>query len=317
MAAGGSTKAVMTALLANAGIAIAKFIGFLVTGSSSMLSESVHSVADTSNQALLLFGGRAAKRQATEQHQFGYARERYFWAFVVSLVLFSLGSLYALFEGFEKIRHPHELSNLPIAIGILIFGIVVEGYALNTAYKEAQKIRGRLSWPQFIRRTRNPELPVVLLEDAGAVLGLMIALAAISASAITEDPVWDGIGTLAIGVLLGIIAIILAREMKSLLIGEGAVAEERDRIVSAIESHPHVLSILHLQTQHFGPEDMLVAAKLQFADKLTTRELSNAINETEVALRDAVPAAEYVFIEPDIKWSDEEAAAAAEHVEDE
>jgi len=282
-----------------------------------MLSESVHSVADTSNQALLLFGGRAAKRQATEQHQFGYARERYFWAFVVSLVLFSLGSLYALFEGFEKIRHPHELSNLPIAIGILIFGIVVEGYALNTAYKEAQKIRGRLSWPQFIRRTRNPELPVVLLEDAGAVLGLMIALAAISASAITEDPVWDGIGTLAIGVLLGIIAIILAREMKSLLIGEGAVAEERDRIVSAIESHPHVLSILHLQTQHFGPEDMLVAAKLQFADKLTTRELSNAINETEVALRDAVPAAEYVFIEPDIKWSDEEAAAAAEHVEDE
>lgn len=297
----------MTALLANAGIAIAKFIGFLVTGSSSMLSESVHSVADTSNQALLLFGGRAAKRQATEQHQFGYARERYFWAFVVSLVLFSLGSLYALFEGFEKIRHPHELSNLPIAIGILIFGIVVEGYALNTAYQEAKKIRGRLSWPQFIRRTRNPELPVVLLEDAGAVLGLCIALAALTTSAVTDDPVWDGIGTLAIGVLLGIIAVILAREMKSLLIGESAVAEERDRLVSAIEGHPNVRSILNLQTQHFGPEEMLVAAKLQFDDHLTTRELSTAINETEVALREAVPAAEYVFIEPDIKWGDEDA----------
>lgn len=282
-----------------------------------MLSESVHSVADTSNQALLLFGGKAAKRKATEQHQFGYARERYFWAFVVSLVLFSLGSLYALFEGFEKVRHPHELSNLPIAIGILLFGILVEGYALNIAFQEAKKIKGGQSWPQFIRRTRNPELPVVLLEDAGACIGLLIALIAISLSAITDDPIWDGIGTLAIGVLLGIIAIILAREMKSLLIGESAVSEERDRLVSAIESHPQVRSILNLQTQHFGPEEMLVAAKLEFSDSLTTRELSDAINETEVALREAVPHAEYVFIEPDIKWGDEEIAAAEAEVEEE
>lgn len=298
----------VTALVANAGIAIAKFIGFLITGSASMISEAVHSVADTSNQALLLFGGRAAKREATEQHQFGYARERYFWAFVVSLVLFSLGSLYALFEGFEKVRHPHDLSHLPVAMGILVFGIIIEGYALNTAYQEAQKIRGQMSWPQFIRRTRNPELPVVLLEDAGAVLGLVIALVALTISEITGDPIWDGIGTLAIGVLLGIIAVILAREMKSLLIGESAVAEERDRIVSAIEAHPNVLSILNLQTQHFGPEEMMVAAKLQFDDSLTTRQLSKAINETEIALREAVPTAEYVFLEPDIKWGDEESA---------
>ena len=211
--AGGSRRAIIAAFFANLAVAIAKFAGFLITTSSSMLAESIHSVADTSNQALLLLGGRRAAKPATPEHPFGYGRERYFWAFIVALVLFTLGSAFALFEGTEKLRHPEPLESPEWAIGILLVAIVLEGASLRTAVVEANRIRDRASWVAYIRRSKEPELPVVLLEDAGAMIGLVIALTAISLSAITDNPRWDGWGSIVIGLLLGVIALVLAAEI--------------------------------------------------------------------------------------------------------
>ena len=299
--AGGSTKAIIAAFFANLGIAIAKLVGFFITRSSSMLAESIHSFADTSNQGLLLYGGRAAGRDATPRHQFGFGRERYFWSFVVALVLFSLGSLFAIYEGIEKIRHPHEISSPAIAIGILIFGILLEGGSLRTAIVESRKVkRPDQSWWEFIRNARSPELPVVLLEDWGAMFGLVIALAAISISMGFDAPVWDGIGTLTIGVLLGIIAVVLAVEMKSLLIGEAATLSDQEAIEDAIEAGDDVDRLIHIRTQHIGPEDILVAAKVHFATGLTTTQLADAIDATEKRIRAAVPMTRLIYLEPDL-----------------
>ncbi len=300
MAAGGSTKVVLAAFFANLGIAIAKFIGFVFTRSSSMLAEAIHSVADTGNQALLLLGGRLAKRDPDEEFQFGYARERYFWAFVVALVLFSLGSLFALYEGIEKIRHPHELENVGWAFAILSLGIVFEGYAFYTAVKTSIPIKGDRTWWQFIRTSRVAELTVVLLEDLGALVGLVIALTAIAVATVTGDPVWDGIGTVSIGVLLGVIAIVLALEMKGLLIGESARPGVYGSIREAMLAAPHVVDVIHLRTQHFGPDQLLVGAKVAFEPGLSFAELADAINEVEREVREVVPIAHPMYIEPDI-----------------
>ncbi|WP_079674909.1 cation diffusion facilitator family transporter, partial [Mycobacteroides abscessus] len=226
MSAGGSKRAIIAALAANAGIAVAKFIGFAITGSSSMLAESVHSIADTSNQGLLLYGQRAASKEADRLHPFGYGRSRFFYSFVVALVLFTLGSVFALYEGYHKIHAPEHLQSPIVAIVILGVAIALEGYSFRTAFVESKPLKGGASWWQFIRNSRNPELPVVLLEDTGALLGLAFALFGVGMTIVTGDPVWDGIGTVAIGVLLGIIAIVLMVEMKSLLIGEGATATQ-------------------------------------------------------------------------------------------
>ena len=298
MAAGGSTKAVLAALFANLAIAIAKFVGFAVTRSASMLAESVHSCADTGNQALLLLGGRLSKRDPTPRHPFGYGRERYFWSFVVSIILFTLGALFAINEGIEKVRHPHELESLWVAIGILIFGIVVESLSFRTAIVESNKVRGKLSWGTFIRRSRTPELPVVLLEDLGAMFGLVFALIAVVLAEVTGEPRWDGVGTLVIGVLLGIIAIVLAIEMKSLLIGESATAEDRERLRVALEKSPEIDRLVDLRTQHLGPEELLVAAEVDFADDLSGDQMPAAIAAVEARLRETVPAATHVYLEP-------------------
>ena len=226
MSAEGSTRAILAALLANAGIAVAKFVGFLITGSSSMLAESVHSVADTSNQGLLLLGQRQSRKEADPLHQFGYGRSRYFYSFVVALVLFSLGSVFALYEGYHKISHPSELTSPIVAIVILVLAIGLEGYSFRTAVKESRPLKGSGSWWRFIRTSRNPELPVVLLEDSGALVGLVFALLGVGLTVLTGNPVWDGVGTVAIGVLLGVIAVVLMVEMHSLLIGEGATRDE-------------------------------------------------------------------------------------------
>lgn len=300
MAAGGGTKAIVTAFFANLGIAIAKFIGFLVTGSSSMLAEAVHSSADTGNQALLIFGNKRAQRSATEDHPFGYGRERYFWAFVVSLVLFSLGSLYAIWEGIQKIRHPHEIDSLGWAIGILVFALLLEGNAFRTAFIESKKVKGNHSWPAFIRRSRVPELPVVLLEDFGAMIGLVVAMGALILADVTGNTRWDGAGTLTIGVLLGLIAIVLAIEMKSLLIGEGALPEQLKTIEEALVGHQSVERVIHMRTQYLGPEELLVAAKVQFRTAMSTSELADAIDGSERAIRDAEPIARIIYLEPDL-----------------
>ena len=265
-----------------------------------MLAEAIHSTADTGNQALLLLGGRLAKRDPDEEFQFGYARERYFWSFVVALVLFSLGSLFAIYEGIEKIRHPHELENIVWAFAILSLGIVFEGYAFAMAVRTSIPIKGDRTWWQFIRTSRVAELTVVLLEDLGALIGLVVALSAITVATVTGDPIWDGIGTLSIGVLLGVIAIVLAIEMKGLLIGESARPGEYKKVRDAMAGSPHVVDVIHLRTQHFGPDQLLVGAKVVFESHLTFEELANAINEVERRVREVVPIARPMYIEPDI-----------------
>lgn len=298
--ASGSTKVIYTALFANLAIAVAKFVGWIFTSSSSMLAEAIHSVADTSNQALLILGGRRAKLAATPDHPFGYGRERYFWAFVVSLILFSLGGVFAIYEGVHKLGEAgHELENVGWAVGILLFAVAFESYALRTAVKESQKVKGRASWWQFIRHSRNPELPVVLLEDLGALTGLVLALTGVTVAALTGDSRWDAYGTIAIGVLLVAIAIILAVEMKSLLIGESAVEPMRKRIVGAIEAGGET-TVIHMRTQHLGPDELLVAAKVQFPARLGTIELTDAIDAAETRVRDAVPIARLIYVEPDM-----------------
>ncbi len=316
MAAGGEhgTRAVIAAGLANLAIAAAKLVAFLVTGASSLLAESIHSVADTGNQALLLLGGRKAKKAADEAHPFGYGRERYFWSFVVAIVLFMLGAVFAVYEGIHKIEHPEPLENPIWAYGVLGFAIVVEGLSFRTAVVEANKVRGRASWPRFIRNAKSPELPVVILEDSGALAGLVIALAAITTSEITGEPIWDGIGTLSIGVLLGIIAIVLVVEMKSLLIGESATRKDVETIRAAVEIDPAVKTLIHMRTQHQGPEELLVGMKVELDHTLTFPEVSEVVNRIERNVRRAVPMARIMYIEPDVTDARRAAPTIGEHV---
>lgn len=299
MSAGGGKTAIVAALAANAGIALAKFVGFLITGSSSILAESVHSLADTSNQGLLLIGRKRARREATEEHPFGYGRDRYFYAFVVALLLFSLGSVFALYEGAHKLHSPEEISSPVVAVGILIVAIVLEGLSFRTAVRESRALKGSGSWWRFIRQSKSPELPVVLLEDTGALVGLAFALVGVGLAVLTGDPVWDAIGTLGIGLLLGAIAIILILETKSLLIGEGSGPEELRTICTAMVGRG-VDRVIHLRTQYLGPDELLVAAKIAVPATMSTPELARAIDEAQARVRGAVPAARIIYLEPDL-----------------
>ncbi len=301
MSTEGSKKAIVAALAANAGIAVAKFVGFAITGSSSMLAEGVHSVADTSNQGLLLFGQKRAAQQADRLHPFGYGRARYFYSFVVALVIFSLGSLFALYEGYQKIRHAHDhgLESPMVAVVILLVAIALESYSFYTAQRESRPLKGDAGWWSFIRNTRSPELPVVLLEDAGALIGLVFALGGVGLTMLTGDPVWDGIGTVAIGVLLGAIAIVLMVEMKSLLIGEGATDAEEEAILAALPGDG-VDRVIHLKTQYLGPEEMLLAAKIAIAPGSSAIQIAQAIDAAEARVRAAVPQTRAIYLEPDI-----------------
>ncbi|MFE9745135.1 cation diffusion facilitator family transporter [Saccharothrix saharensis] len=302
MSAGGGTKAIIAALVANAGIAAAKFVGFLITGSSSMLAESVHSVADTSNQGLLLLGQKTARRKATLNHPFGFGRDRYFYSFIVALMLFSLGSVFALYEGIHKLESHEELSSPIVAVIILVVAIGLETYSFRTAIVESKAIKGDATWWQFIRQSKVPELPVVLLEDAGALFGLVLALMGVGLSTLTGDPVWDAIGTICIGVLLGVIAVILIVEMKSLLIGEGASPAELDVIVDELAAGK-VQRVIHIRTQYIGPDEMLVAAKIALNPGLPIDEVAAAIDAAEQRVRNKVPSARLIYLEPDLDRS--------------
>ncbi|MER5298210.1 cation diffusion facilitator family transporter [Streptomyces lasiicapitis] len=308
MSASGGTKAIVAALAANLAIAVAKFVAFLFSGSSSMLAESVHSLADSGNQGLLLVGGKKAQREATPQHPFGYGRERYIYAFLVSIVLFSVGGMFAIYEGYEKIKHPHEIEHWYWPVGVLIFAIIAESFSFRTAIKESNALRGKLTWTQFVRRAKAPELPVVLLEDLGALVGLVLALGGVGLALATGDGVWDGIGTLCIGVLLILIAIVLAAETKSLLLGEAAGTEEVEKIEQALVDGDTVTRLIHMRTLHLGPEELLVAAKVAVRHDDTAREIADAINAAEDRIRAAVPIARVIYLEPDI-YSEEAAAA--------
>ena len=300
MSAGGGGKAIAAALGANLAIAVAKLVGFAVTGSSSMLAESVHSLADSGNQVLLLVGGKRAQRDADERHPFGYGRERYFYSFVVALVLFSVGSLFALYEGVHKVQHPEELDTPSVAIGILVFALLAEGFSFRTAISEAAPLKGDLGWGHYIRRAKSPELPVVLLEDFAALIGLALALLGVVLALVTDDPVWDGVGTLAIGALLAIVAIVLAIEMKGLLIGEAASREAVDAIRAALVDGSTVLRVIHLKTLHLGPDELLVAAKIAVAPGLALPAVARAIDDAEVRVRAVEPLARQMYLEPDL-----------------
>jgi len=297
------TRAVIAACIANSAIGVAKLVGFFFTGASSMLAEAVHSAADTGNQILLLFGNWRGRREANARHPFGYGRERYFWAFVVAVVLFFVGSLFALYEGIEKMRHPEPLEAPFVALGILVISAALEGWSFRTAIKEASQIRGNRSWMAFLRHTKSAELPVVMMEDAGALLGLLFALGGVTATMATGDARFDAAASIAIGILLGIIALFLAFEMHSLLIGEGAGPEVEKRIVEIAEAVPTVQRVVHLRTLHLSPEELLVAAKLAFQDQLTFRELTDQIDLVEARIRAELPAARLIYIEPDT-WED-------------
>jgi cation diffusion facilitator family transporter len=299
--ASGSTKAILAAMFANFGIAIAKFVAYIFTSSSSMLAESIHSVADTSNQALLLLGSKRAKQVATPEHPFGFGRERYFWSFVVALVLFSLGGLFAIYEGWHKLGDTeHGVSNVQWAIMVLVLGIFLEGYSFRTAVVESRPLKGEASWWQFIRHSRAPELPVVLLEDFGALTGLVLALVGVSVAAITGDSRWDAYGTISIGVLLVVIAAVLVFEMKSLLIGESANRRMLARITEAFEGTEGIEAILDLRTQHVGPDQLLIGAEVKMSSSLDTDGVAEVIDRAEARIRESVPIATMIYIEPEL-----------------
>ncbi|HEX3930460.1 MAG TPA: cation diffusion facilitator family transporter [Nocardioides sp.] len=311
MATEGSTKAVVAALLANSGIAVTKFLAFLLTGASSMLAESIHSVADSGNQALLLLGGRRSRRAPSEEHPFGYGRERYVYAFIVSIVLFSVGGLFALYEAYHKAHELHRAHGHPhdslldsrwawVPIVVLLAAIVMEGLSFRTAIREADRVRGEASFVQFVRRAKGPELPVILLEDFAALCGLVFALLGVGLSLLTSNLWWDVVGTALIGLLLVVVAVVLGVETKSLLLGEGASAAAVRRIVDAVDSTDGIDGVVHLKTMHLGPDELLVAAKIAVPPEATARAIAEAIDAAEAAIRAVEPIARVIYLEPDI-----------------
>ncbi len=303
MSTEGGMKAVVAALLANVGIAISKFVAFFFTGSSSMLSEAIHSLADSGNQVLLLVGNKRSKKVADEQHNFGYGRRRFVYGFVVAIVLFLVGGLFSLYEGLHKWQHPEPLEDWWIAVVVLLVAIVLESFSFRTAIREANRSRGKRSMLQFVRDARQPELPVILLEDAGALVGLVFALTGVGLAVITGDGRFDAMGAMAVGTLLVVIAIFLAMEMTTMLVGESALPEEVAAIRAALESAVGVRRVIHLRTLHIGPDELLVAAKIAIAHNDTGAQIARDIDAAEAALRAAVPTAVYVFLEPDLDRS--------------
>ncbi|TDO47618.1 cation diffusion facilitator family transporter [Kribbella sp. VKM Ac-2571] len=299
--AGGGNKAVVAALLANTGIAVTKFAAWALTQSASMLAEAIHSLADAGNQVLLLVGGRRAKRAADELHQFGFGRERYVYSFIVSIVLFSVGGLFALYEGYHKVHDPHGIDNWKwVPVAVLVVAIVMESLSFRTAIVEANKVRGHVSWVRFVRNARAPELPVILLEDFAALTGLVLALIGVALTLATGNGVFDGLGSMAIGALLVAVAIFLAIEMKSLLLGESATREAQQKIVAAIENTPGVQRLIHIKTLHLGPEEVLIAAKVGVEPTTDAAVVAEVIDAAERAVRAAEPMSQHIYLEPDV-----------------
>jgi cation diffusion facilitator family transporter len=300
MSASGGNKAIIAALLANLGIAATKFIAFAFSGATSLLAEGVHSVADSGNQLLLLLGGRKARQRADNKHPFGYGRERFVYAFVVSIILFSVGGVFSLYEGFNKLQNPEPIELWWLPMVVLAIAIVLESLSLRTAVRESNPLRGDASWVQFIRHSKAPELPVLLLEDTAALLGLAMAFCGVGLTVLTGDSMWDAVSTIGIGILLVIVAIILGIETKSLLVGEGATLEDVQAIEKAVEVGGEAESIIHLRTLYLGPDELLVGAKLAFPAEMRFSEVAAAINTIEARIRASVPAARVIYLEPDV-----------------
>lgn len=303
MSSEGGKRAIIAALLANVGIAITKFIAWALSGSSAMLAEGVHSLADSGNQLLLLLGGRKAKRAPDREHPFGYGRERYVYAFIVAIVLFSIGGLFSIWEGISKIRDPHTLAMWWLPLVVLAIAIVLESFSLRTAIKESRPHKGATSWLTFIKRSKSPELPVILLEDFAALVGLVFAFLGVGLTAITGNTVFDAAATILIGALLIAVAVIIGIETKSLLVGEGATAEDVQKIQLALGDAKEINRIIHMKTLYLGPDELMVGAKVSLPASTTMGEVSVIINMAERRIRAAVPAAHVIYIEPDV-WLD-------------
>lgn len=303
-----SPKAVLAALAANLGIAATKIVAWLLTASASMLAEAIHSLADSGNQLLLLFGARRARRAPTSEHPFGFGRERYVYAFLVSIVLFSIGGLFALYEAYHKfheIRLGHEDALLTsrwwwVPLVVLVLAIIMEGFSLRTAVRESNAVRGETGWWRFIHTSKSPDLPVVLLEDTAALIGLMFALLGVGLTLITHNAYFDVMGSASIGLLLIAVAIVLGTETKSLLLGESAALEDQRDIKAAIEADGGP-SLIHLRTLQLGPASVLVACKIAVRPSDTAESVALAIDAAERRIRAAVPESVYIFIEPDIR----------------
>ena len=301
MSTEGGNKAIVAALSANLGIGVTKFVAFGLTGASSMLAEAIHSVADSGNQILLLVGGKQAKKEEDSEHPFGYSRARYYYAFLVAVVLFTLGGLFALYESWHKFQHPEPIESWHwVPIVVLLIGLVLEGYSFRTAIHESNKVRGNASWTAFIRKSRSPELPIILLEDFGALLGLLFALFGVSMTLVTHNGLWDAAGTGMIGLLLCVIAFVLAKETKSMLMGESATVEDVRAIRAALEASD-LGDVIHMRTMHLGPDDVLVAAKVGVPAGMAAHEVGRLVDDAEARIREAVPAARLIFLEPDVR----------------
>lgn len=293
----------MAAFGANLGIAATKFAAFLITGSASMLAESVHSVADSGNQALLILGRSRARREETEEHQFGFGAERYFYGFLVAMVVFVVGAAFSIYEGIQRIMHPEKLTSPVVALIVLGVAVLLEGFSFRTAIAESNQASGPRPWQRlfrFIRRAKAPEVPAVLLEDSAALTGLLFALFGVLLAWATGDDRWDGAGSLAIGVVLVFVAVILATEMKSLLIGESASADTEHLIVTALEEGAEVERVIHLRTLHLGPDTLLVAAKIGVTKGQDAAAMVAGIDKAERRVRAVVPIAELIYLEPDL-----------------
>ncbi|WP_062518610.1 cation diffusion facilitator family transporter [Demequina silvatica] len=310
MSTEGGTKAVVAALSANLAIGLTKFGAYALTGSSSMLAEAIHSVADSGNQVLLLVGAKKSRQEATPEHPFGYARYRYYYAFLVAVVLFTLGGCFALYEAWHKWQHPEGITSWHwVPPTVLIVAIVIESMSLRVAVRESNHVRGGMSWPKFVRRHRSPELPVILMEDLGALIGLAFALFGVSMTLITGDGRWDAFGTAMIGVLLVTIAIVVARETREMLLGESAVPEDIEKITTALHDAGYP-DIIHLRTVHIGPEDILVTAKVGAQPGESLATIGARTDDAEARIRAAVPNVHLIFIEPDVRHAEPAAEPA-------
>ncbi len=287
----------MAALLGNAAIAIAKFVAAGITNSAAMLAEAFHSVADTGNQVLLLFGFAGARRPRSVRHPFGRSKELYFWSLMVAVMLFVGGGVLAVRRGLDALAHPHEVSSYTISFVVLTVAIVIEAAAFSVAWRAFSRERGSRSLWRSIRATKDSAVLVVLLEDSAAMLGLVVALVGLLLTRLTGVVIWDGIASITIGVLLGVIAVILAVETKSLLVGEAAGREERSAIRAAVLSHPAVETVQRLLTMQLGPHDILINLEVELHDQLTAEEIEQVIRDIEASIREVEPDARDIFVE--------------------
>jgi cation diffusion facilitator family transporter len=301
-AAGGadSTRAVLLALAANGAIAAAKYTAAALTGSGAMLAEAVHSTADCGNQLLLLLGMKRAKRPPNAEYPLGFGKETYFWSFIVAIMLFTVGGLFSIYEGAHKLQNPSPVASPWIALAVLAFSIVMEAFSMAGALREVRKVQaGRSLWAWF-RSTRNAELVVVFGEDLAALVGLVVAFVAVLAAALTGNPAYDAMGSVAIGVLLVAVAIAVAIEVKALLVGQGVEAPVRRAMIEFLEADGAVDAVLDLLTLHMRP-DVMVAVKARMREHGSQAALIDEINRVEAAFKVRFPQAQWIFFEPDVK----------------